>query len=117
SRPRETVASPGPDPSGNVFRREGEYWTIRYLGASVRLRDTKGLHYIARLIAEPGRDIHVLDLAIGSGDTSDEPTGGARRPVEHAGAILDRRAIAEYKERLDELRADVDAASRANDLG
>ena len=26
------------------------------------LRDLKGLHYLARLLAHPGREFHVLDL-------------------------------------------------------
>ncbi|HJW61237.1 MAG TPA: hypothetical protein VJ931_16535 [Actinomycetota bacterium] len=33
----------------NLFRREGEYWTISYEGAVVRLRDAKGLRHLARL--------------------------------------------------------------------
>src|SRR5215813_611898 len=27
----------------NLFRREGEYWTVAFEGAAVRLRDAKGL--------------------------------------------------------------------------
>ena len=46
-----------------VFHQEGEYWTLAYRGQTARLRDTKGLHYIARVLAEPGRDLHVRDLA------------------------------------------------------
>jgi hypothetical protein len=45
------VAPARPVASANVFRREGEYWTIAYGGAAVRLHDTKGLHYIAYLLA------------------------------------------------------------------
>src|SRR3989442_1351773 len=45
-----------------VFRREGELWTIAFEGAAFRLRDTKGLHYIAALLAEPGRERHALGL-------------------------------------------------------
>jgi len=45
-----------------VFQREGEYWTIAYDGAVVRLKDGKGLHYVACLLGHPGRPIHVDDL-------------------------------------------------------
>ena len=31
-------------------------------GHTVRLRDLKGMHYLARLLADPGREFHVLDL-------------------------------------------------------
>src|SRR6185503_12369983 len=42
------------------FRREGEYWTVRFGTDAFRLRDSKGLRHLARLLAEPGREIHVL---------------------------------------------------------
>jgi hypothetical protein len=45
---------PAAAPSGNVFRKEGEYWTIVYHDEVMRLRDTKGLRYIAHLLCNPG---------------------------------------------------------------
>jgi hypothetical protein len=45
-----------------VFRREGDYWTIAYDGAVVRLKDAKGLHYLERLLRQPGRNFHVAEL-------------------------------------------------------
>jgi hypothetical protein len=53
----------GPAPSEHLFRREGEYWTIRYQGQVVRLRHAKGLLYLERLLREPGRHVHVTELA------------------------------------------------------
>src|SRR5215831_14013834 len=44
--------------SGNLFRREGEYWTVRYEGSVARLKDAKGLRYLARLLGNPGREFH-----------------------------------------------------------
>ena len=49
--------------NAEVFRREGEYWTLVFAGSVARLRDTKGLQYLARLLAHPGRDFGVLELA------------------------------------------------------
>src|SRR5215211_4997254 len=46
----------------NVFRREGEYWSVLFEGHTVRVRDLKGMRYLARLLADPGREYHVLDL-------------------------------------------------------
>ena len=61
----------GPPPSEQVFRREGEYWTIRYEGQVVRLRHTKGLLYLERLLREPGRGMHVTELSgHGAGDAA-----------------------------------------------
>jgi len=48
--------------SGNVFRREGQYWTVAYDGSVVRLKDAKGLRHLARLLAHPAREFHRLDL-------------------------------------------------------
>lgn len=49
--------------SAQVFRREGEYWTIVYAGTTVRLRDAIGLHYVAQLLAHPNQPFHAGELA------------------------------------------------------
>jgi hypothetical protein len=41
----------------------GEYWTIGFQRVVIRLRDTKGLRYLQSLLAAPGQQFHVLDLA------------------------------------------------------
>jgi hypothetical protein len=46
-----------------VFRREGEYWTIVYAGTTVRLRDALGLHYVAYLLANPRQRVAAVELA------------------------------------------------------
>ena len=45
-----------------VFRREGDYWTIAYDAAVVRLRDAKGLHYLEPLLRHPGQSFHAAEL-------------------------------------------------------
>ena len=50
-------------PAQHVFRREGEYWTIAYESVVIRLRDAKGLHYLIRLLHQPGQPVHVTQLA------------------------------------------------------
>lgn len=102
----------------NVFRREGDYWSIGYGGTLVRLRDTKGLHYLARLLAEPGREFHTVDLEgeqNGRTPTAqpalrdlDELT--ERADLGDAGALLDAQAKAEYKARLQELEDELEEA-------
>ena len=54
------------DPSAAVFLPEGEYWTIGFQRVVIRLRDTKGLRYLQTLLAAPGQQFHVLDLAAGT---------------------------------------------------
>ena len=94
-----------------LFRREGEFWTIAFEGAGFRLRDTKGLHYIAALLREPGRELHALDLL------AVEPAEDALRrpPGSDAGPILDGQAKAQYRERLEDLEDELHEAERWND--
>jgi hypothetical protein len=103
------AAAPGRPSGGNVFRREGEYWTIAYGGTAIRLRDTKGLAYVACLLAHPGREMHVAALALRD--------AGERAQVHDLGAVLDPRATAEYKRRVADLREELEEASAAADLG
>jgi hypothetical protein len=44
-----------------VFRREGQYWTVRYAGWLARLTDAKGLRQLARLLADPEREFHAVE--------------------------------------------------------
>ncbi len=85
--------------------RDGEVWAVEYRGEATRCKDSKGLHILARLLAEPGREFHVLDL-VGTGEAVD---GG------DAGELLDDQAIASYRARLTDLRAEVAEAEDWND--
>jgi tetratricopeptide (TPR) repeat protein len=86
--------------------REGDVWALTYAGATVRVRDSTGLGHLTRLLANPGAELHVLDLAAGQPRRSQ---AAARSPV------LDDAAKAEYRRRIDELRAEVAEATEWND--
>ena len=101
----------------NVFHQEGEYWTVAYRGKTARLRDTKGLHHIARLLAQPGCDLHVRDLAAMDQPGNSHDSAGSVCVEGDLGAILDGRATAQYKERLAEARQELEEATAAGDLG
>jgi CheY-like chemotaxis protein len=94
-----------------VFRREGEFWTVAFEGAAFRLKDAKGLHYIARLLREPGREIHVLNLLAPSAEQGD----ALRRGAGDAGEILDAEAKRDYRSRLEELETELREAEEWND--
>jgi eukaryotic-like serine/threonine-protein kinase len=98
-------------PAGNVFRREGDYWTIAYEGRAFRLKDTRGLRCLGELLTNPGCELRALDLASGRLD------GGAKDGVDRAelGPALDAQAKGEYRRRLAELRDELDEAERFND--
>jgi len=46
-----------------TFRREGDYWTIVFRDRLVRVRHTKGLEYISLLLRQPGKRVHVSQMA------------------------------------------------------
>jgi hypothetical protein len=95
-----------------VFRYQGDFWTLAYKGAMCRVKDAKGLHYVAHLLRHPGCELHVLDL-IGR-----EPRAGDQRPETSRGLpILDAPAKAAYQQRLAELRDELEEAERFNDPG
>ena len=83
---------------------EGEYYAITAPRGTLRFRATRGMHYLARLVASPGTEIHVLDL-VGS--------AGADRG--DAGERLDARALRDYRTRLIELRDIVEDAETCGD--
>jgi hypothetical protein len=61
----ETSAEPAPAGAPTpaapaVFQRDGDFWTIAYDGQRWRLRDAKGLQYIAHLLRHTGREFHAL---------------------------------------------------------
>jgi tetratricopeptide (TPR) repeat protein len=89
----------------NVFRSEGDYWSLAFDGHSVRLRDQKGLHYLARLLGAPGREFHALDLVA----VERSPGGG------DAGVMLDARAKDAYRRRLTEIDEDIEEAQVSGD--
>jgi predicted ATPase len=86
------------------FRREGEFWTIAYAGATFRLRDVKGLRYLAFLLGSPGKEIHVLELAQAVEGVPGRVAPGAPEPV------LDVQAKESYRRRLQELSEDLQEA-------
>ncbi len=131
----EAVSSVRSAQSG-AFRKEGEYWTVGYGGKSFRLKDTKGLGYLAHLLRHPAAEFHVLDLVGGIAgkheDDENESSGSAHglpRGEEElekagihigslgdAGEMLDDQAKAAYKRRLSDLREDLDEAKEVGNV-
>jgi tetratricopeptide (TPR) repeat protein len=101
-------------PSTSSFRREGEFWSLIYEGDVVRVKDAKGLNDIAKLLAQPGREIAALDLGTEVGALRRLAPEDALEAPGHAGELLDEQARAEYKERLSDLEADI---AEADELG
>ena len=109
-------------PGRAVFRREGDFWTVMLESEPARIRDGRGMHHLARLLGDPGREFHALDLARGAvaGAASAKVTpdlSGDDLPVgtDDAGPQLDDEAKSAYRARLTELEAEVAEAESWND--
>ena len=104
-----------------VFRREGDYWTVSWDGNVVRLKDAKGLHYIAYLLAHPGRQVLACELAETGTASVDQPAsiepGATAANLGDAGALIDAKARGQYRHRAGDLREELSEAVRLNDTG
>jgi hypothetical protein len=59
----------------NVIRCDGEYWTLVFDGRGCHVRDTRGLHWLALLLRNPGQEFPVLTVETagrGAASTADE---------------------------------------------
>ncbi len=116
-----TRATRGTPDTPNLLRCEGDYWTIAFAGRMIRLRDMRGLRYLAQLLTHPGRKFHATELVRGHAAGTDTPadTVGLTETVGlgDAGRALDARARQEYGERLAALDAELADAERLHDLG
>jgi hypothetical protein len=85
------------------------------------VRDLKGMHYLARLLADPGREFHVLDL-VAAGTGRDGPDDGSRvadvprSGFGDAGEVLDARARDAYRRRIAEIDDDIAQAHATGDF-
>ena len=101
--PRPKRVQPGVPTAGRLCR-VGRRWLVGYGEACFELPDAKGLGYLARLLAAPDRDVHVLDLVgAGPADPGD------------SGPLLDEQAKSAYRQRVHELQGDIEEAQAWND--
>jgi AAA ATPase domain len=121
-------------PEQAIFRKEGEYWAIGYGKKPFRLKNTKGLGYLAHLLCHPAVEFHVLDLAGGvAGQREDDETNqfmhGLPRGEQDlekagihignlgdAGEMLDEQAKVAYRRRLSELREELEEAKEVGNV-
>lgn len=109
----------------NVFRCEGDVWTVAYQGKRFRVRGSRGFVYIAALLGQPGQRVPATELAALGADpdvrraSAAEARAGGLQPAEssEAGEVLDASARAAYRRRLAELNDEIEAARAFNDDG
>lgn len=106
---------PGPAPERKLsdvprFEHEGDVWRIFFRGRTMRVKAVRGVAVLAHLVARPRIPIHVLDLAHLDRSHAPIDIGGA-------GEVIDPTARAAYRERIADLREQLDEAEDHNDLG
>lgn len=108
-------------PKTATFRCDGDIRTVCFDGDIVLVRDLKGMRHLERLLAEPGREFHVLGLVAAEEGTL--PVGHARDRTGLDGEagvglpVIDRHARDAYQRRLAEVDEDIEEARRNNDVG
>ena len=94
--------------------RVGRKWRFTVQSRSVLVEDSIGMTYLAVLIANPRQDIQATDLVAGLAALSGTlggviGGGGAAHPV------LDRAAVAQYRNRLNAVAAEIDQLAPGDD--
>jgi pimeloyl-ACP methyl ester carboxylesterase len=111
-KPPSTRAKPA-----NMFRNEGEYWTVSYEGRVSRFKDSKGLRYLAHLLRHPYSEFRATALArvsrrsesaVEAGEISECPS----EVLGDAGEVLDVQAKASYRQRIKDLTEELKEAKR-----
>ncbi|HSE72574.1 MAG TPA: hypothetical protein VLA97_17530 [Nocardioidaceae bacterium] len=113
------------EPRPAELRRVGPLWEVTFAGSSAHLPDLRGLHDLARLLANPGQDVPALDLVATSAPSGTSvpaqrgaPAGDEElRTPGDLGEQIDARARAAYADRIRELQGELDDADRSGDVG
>ncbi len=89
------------------FQRDGAVRRVAFAGAEVVVADLRGLRYLERLLAAPGRELAALDLVAHE--------NGGDRPAQSGLPALDDEAKASYRRRLAEVDDDIAEAEERGD--
>ena len=104
-----SAQAPAVDLALASLRRTGDLWTVTYDGTSTGVKHSRGMDYLATLLAAPQREFHALDLA-----ASGARAGGTVSAAD-LGELLDPQARAAYKRRIIELRSTQAEAEEVGD--
>jgi pimeloyl-ACP methyl ester carboxylesterase len=119
-----TGADPEDAPDGDhpALRRDGDVWVVGTAGQESLLKDVKGLHYLSELLRRPGVEAHAVELvAAVEGTPSQVATperhlAARRGPDGDVGAPLDRVARTRFKQRVTQVRDELEDARSARDV-
>ena len=96
---------------GNVFQLRADFWQVTFAGATAYLKDSVGLGYIARLLAEPNRDIPAVALLAARAGIDPLVATGSLGPT------MDEETFTSCAERYRTLRDELEEAHENLDQG
>ncbi|WP_370477793.1 tetratricopeptide repeat protein [Tamlana flava] len=88
----------------NSFIPNGEFWEIVYQNTTITLKHVKGFNDIHKLLAEPTKLFHCLDLMEAAIDESNSTK------------TIDAKAKSQYLNKIKELQAEIDEAEELNQI-
>jgi hypothetical protein len=110
-------ASAGPERA--YLERRGDAWSIEVRPRAVSVQHSRGMAYLARLLQQPGVEIHALELQGLHASVGDRggTHGLSLRTVagDDVGPHLDERAKTAYRDRIEDLNETIQEAERFND--
>jgi hypothetical protein len=96
------------DASSVKMERTEAGWSVVAGAVVAKVKDSRGMQLLARLVERPNEEIHVLALASDDAGTSVQESS--------AGEVIDERARRAYRERVADLEEDIDEAERNSDV-
>jgi hypothetical protein len=81
------------EPAPATLAREGEYWAIGWGGRVVRVRDSKGVRHLARLLGDPHTEVPARVLVAAGGDGAAAALDGLAVHGAGDAAALDGRSV------------------------
>ena len=119
TRPVSPAAPDALPSDASVLCCEGDYWLVVFAGQTVRLRDAKGLRYLALSDRRTGAGATALELVALEAGAPENPNDGIEglHAEGDAGPLLDVRAKEAYRRRLAEIDEDIADARAAGDSG
>ena len=115
--PPEAAGQPG-----LTLHREDDFWLVGFARAAARVPDSLGLRYLDLLVRHPGQELAAQDLvqlAAATGPASTPSPADGLHDASGLGAddILDRQALAAYRQRLADLDEELAEAEQWHDTG
>lgn len=85
-----------------AFIQKGEMWEFTFQGHSVLVKHTKGYHDISKLLADPNKDMHCMELM------------GSQLQTKKGPAIIDKKAKTNYQNKIKTLQIEIEDAKEMN---